>query len=148
MIVTGFGAGVAWDKAYRVYMNSEDDLGMYYEGSVVYPDSDKLPVAFGAYLDITGICSVNLTAKNITIDNNLYRYWTMILATDNTAIPLTVEYPNQYRSTVSLDGKDYYSVESTAKSHIQGCRMVLCGRCMDLRHRTRGLHRRPCKDSD
>jgi hypothetical protein len=119
-IVSGYSedatAGISEDKFVRVYMNSVDDYGDFYQGSIKYPRSDYLPRAYGAYIDVTGKCSVNLTAKNITVENNLYRDWTMILATDNTTIPLTVDYPNQYRSTVSLDAKDYASVESTAKS--------------------------------
>ncbi len=103
---------------YSVYMNNVDGAGVFYKGSDVYHGGSNLtPItdAFGAYLNMTGKSTIDLTS-NITVKNVLYKYSTMILATYDTTIALTVYFDNQYSASVTLDGKASSVPETTAKS--------------------------------
>jgi hypothetical protein len=101
------------DKLIRVFMNTSYPTGTFYKGASVYP---VLTVAFGAYLDMTGKSTVNLTSGGIDVINNLYKYRTLILATFNDTIALTAIYDNQYPVEVDLEKKAYIGPEMTAKS--------------------------------
>lgn len=110
----------------RVFMNTSYQTGTFYLGSSIYDGTvsasatdgaqTPLTVAFGSYIDMTGIDKVNLTSGGINVNSPLYKYNTLILATFDNTIALTASYDNQYPVTVTLDGKASATPVMTAKS--------------------------------
>jgi hypothetical protein len=114
----------------RVFMSTSYQTGTFYKGASVYDGTmpvttsvnsnatgqSPLTIAFGAYLDLTGIDKINLTSGGINVNSALYKYNTLILATFTNTIALTASYDNQYAVTVMLDGKTSAAPVMTAKS--------------------------------
>jgi hypothetical protein len=138
-IATNYNDGAFDAKLIRVFMSTSYQTGTFYQGSSVYdgttptavtasndPTNNNantetvgqtpLTVAFGSYIDMTGIDKVNLTSGGINVNSALYKYNTLILATFNNTIALTASYDNQYPVTVTLDGKSSATPVYTPKS--------------------------------
>jgi len=104
---------------FSIYMNSKAGPGIFYKGSEVFNSVGEIRVvsdAYGAYLDMTGKNKVNLTSGAISVDNQLYKYYTMILATYDNTISMIMDFDNQYPADVSLSGKTHQQSGGLEKS--------------------------------
>lgn len=97
---------------YRVYMNSTYGFGTFFMGTDIYAYGN---LAYGAYLDVTGRSTVSL-ASGTSVVNPLYKYRTMVIATFDSTIGMTVATSNQYPVDMSMVGKDFSGPELTDKS--------------------------------